>query len=183
MRTVYIHGEQTQRSSVVSQKPHGADMNVSADDYIKSFIDEIEVMNNIDISLKPTTDGKKRKRAAAPIDMETKKPGWVPKPSDDCPIVSWQEDGNTFAVQNPGNKGQMLLKIGLYESADMSFMCGLFLDKGTEMYECVKQLVDKLENIWIDKSSGVPKITGLTQTVTQYSTVSKPPKKRVVRKK
>lgn len=38
----------------------------------------------------------------------------------------------------------------------MVYMCGLILDKGNEN----KQLVDKVEILWIDKSTGVPEITG-----------------------
>lgn len=55
-----------------------------------------------------------------------KKPGWVPKPLDDCPIVLWQEDKNPYAVQTPGNKGQLLLKMELYYSADMTYMYRLY---------------------------------------------------------
>lgn len=172
------------------------DAYISADEYIKTFIDEIEAMNENAVATPPTPPSpptpqmtstttpaatKRRKRQRS-MEAETKKPGWVPKPSDDCPIVSWLEGENTFAVQNPGNNGQLLLKMELYDSADMMFMCGLFLDKDSEMLNSVKQLVDKLENMWIDKSTGVPKMNGLTQTVTQRSTLSKP-KKRAPRKK
>lgn len=168
------------------------DAYASADDYIKSFIDEIEAMNNnADTPAMPTSPStvtapavRKRRNRSSTIAVETKKPGWVPKPTDDCPIVSWLEDGNTFAVQNPGNNGQILLKMELYDSSEMVYMCGLFLDKDSEMHENVKQLVDKVENMWIDKSTGVPKITGLTQTVTQRNVDSpSKPKKRATRKK
>jgi hypothetical protein len=163
---------------------------MSADDYIKSFINEIEVMNENAVAQPLPTQkssataptARKRRKRPSSLEAEAKKPGWVPKPADDCPIVSWMEGEDTFAVQNPGNNGQLLLKMELYDSTDMVFMCGLFLDKDSEMFKGVKQLVDKLENMWIDKSTGVPKTNGLTQTVTQRSKVSKP-KNRTPRKK
>lgn len=83
-------------------------------------------------SIKQPTISKTGKRPNS-IEMETVEPGWVPKPPDDCPIVLWQEDGTTFEVQNPGNKGQISLKTEIYNSADMVYMCGLFLVKYSEM--------------------------------------------------
>lgn len=47
------------------------------------------------------------------------------------------------------------------------------------MHKRVKQLVNKVGNMWIDESSRAPKITGLTKTAISPST----PKKRAVRKK
>ena len=186
----------TQNSSVTHYLSHSADMdaNTSVDEFLQSFIQEINALNALEdnatnIPMEPTnlltepTNEKKRKRASAKPMIE--KPGWVPKPTDDSPIVSWMEDGKLFAVQNPTNKGPLLLKMELYDGIDMVNRCGLYLDKDSEMHQNVKYLFDKLENMWIDKRSGVPKIDGLSQTVTQYITTSSTPKprKRVLNKK
>lgn len=158
----------------------------SADEYIKSFIDEIEAIGaNTTATPAPpppsaAASSKKRKRVEA-VESETKKPGWVPKPATDCPIVSWVDRGNVFAVQNPANIGRSLLKMQLYDGSEMVYMCGLFLDNNSDAYASVGELIDKLENLWIDKSTGVPKTNGLTQTVTpslKDSTTSAKQKKR-----
>ena len=178
-------------------QPHGADVNMdayaSADDYIKSFIEEIEAMNDnaaVPTSQPPqpainpnttTTLSKKRKRPSK-IELEAKKPGWVPKPVTDCQIVSWVDSGNVFAVQNPANAGRSLLKMQLYDGQEIIYMCGLYLDNDSGEYSSAVDLIDKLKNLWIDKATGVPKITGLTQTVApsrnDCATTSTPQKKR-----
>ena len=205
--TVYFERRLSRAASVVRDQPHGADVNMdayaSADDYIKSFIEEIEAMNDnavVPASQPPqppqppqptintttatttaTTLSKKRKRPST-IELEAKKPGWVPKPATDCPIMSWVDSGNVFAVQNPANAGRSLLKMQLYDGQEVIYMCGLYLDNDSGEYASVVDLIDKLENLWIDKATGVPKITGLTQTVApsrnDCATTSPPQKKR-----
>lgn len=149
------------------------------DDILKTFMAEIDALDdNTELALRspsPTTSSKKRKRTTMKQKLENNmKPGWVPKPPDDCPVVSWTENKNIFTVQNPANNGQLLLKMELYNMDDMLFRCGLFLSKNSEVHNNVLHLVDKVENMWIDKPTGIPKINGLTQTVTQCASTSKP---------
>ena len=125
-------------------------------------------------------------------------PGWVPKPSNSSPVVSWTEGDNVYTVQNPNNTGGILLRMELYNGVDRVYSCGLFIDKKGDIHKRTQDLIEKIENLWIDKTTGVPKTEGLTQTVMQRVVVpqqqqqqqqqqkkpqQKPTKRRVVSKK
>lgn len=138
---------------------------VPSDESIVSFLQELQNINDNAVLEEPVTpDSKKRK-----IDsMQHQEQGWVLKPSADCPVVTWVENGHVFTVQNPNNCGSVLLKMEIYKGADTSHpthLAGVYLDESNEVYSHAMDLAMRLENMWVDRVSGIPKVGGLTQTM------------------
>lgn len=158
------------------QQPSSMDVSTGAttdlDIVIQSFLDSIgNNANGVQCAKKRRRVTKQQQQQQQQpsqiVSVHEVKPGWVPKPSDNCPIVSWVDGDNMYAVQNPYNTGELLLKMELYNGSDLQYMCGLFMKKGDDIHKSTEELIEKVENLWIDKTSGVPLINGLTQTVMQ----------------
>ena len=108
-----------------------------------------------------------RSRPKSPV-----KNGWTLKPSIDSPIVCWTEEGYHYAVQNPTNSGKYLLKLQLYNAEESKVTTpihhsGVYLreDIDARLIAEVKELTRKIENLWVNRRTGVPKVTGLSQAM------------------
>ena len=116
---------------------------------------------------------KKKKNGKAPTAPPSSSPtpasGWILKPSEDSPVICWIDKGYRYAVQNPSNQGKTLLKMEIYDA--MSSLTsplhrsGVFLDKTDFSYSLALSLAYELENTWVDRSTGLPKVAGITQTM------------------
>jgi hypothetical protein len=92
--------------------------------------------------------------------------GWVLKPTNDTPSVSWTDDSFQYTVQNPANWGNVLLKIQLYHRDRPKHICGVYLDEKKDDEICIMlmDLITRLEDLWVDRCTGLPRVAGLTQT-------------------
>jgi len=97
--------------------------------------------------------------------------GWTVRPANDAPVVSWVDNEFQYTVRNPDNYGNVLLKVNAYNNGVLIHSCGLYLndDKEDEIYTTLKSLLTQLENMWVDRNTGTPKIDGITQYITRLS--------------
>lgn len=103
----------------------------------------------------------------APV-SDTSFAGWTVKPTNDAPIVTWTnlDSGFQYTVQNPDNCGQCLTKIQVYENGMLTHVSGVYLNRKTEAYNTLQNLLATLENLWVNRQTGSPKIDNLTCTKT-----------------
>lgn len=109
-----------------------------------------------------------------------KKPeGWTMKKNDvpsDSPSLSWTAKGYQYTVKNPSNCGNILLKFSLFKGGRPTHTCGLYLDeeRDSEIYMCLTDLCTRLENLWVNSETGVPKINGINRIATPLPAWRKP---------
>lgn len=107
---------------------------------------------------------KKKKTAPTPTNIESaigQQNGWIVKQVNDAPVISWTDftHGFQYNVQNLRNRGKYLLKLQLFEGGSMKHSSGIYIDQESsrDVFNSVIHLISLLENLWIDRQTGVPK--------------------------
>lgn len=97
--------------------------------------------------------------------------GWEMRQANDAPFIKWTDAGFEYTVQNPTNCGNLLLKIQMFNHGRPINSCGLYLNSNEDKKICnkLKELINLLENMWVDRNSGVSKVDCTIQSAVPLS--------------
>jgi hypothetical protein len=103
------------------------------------------------------------------------KGGWTVRSTNDSPAITWSDNDYQYTVQNPANSGKLLLKLHLLDGGIPTNSCGIYLNNDDdELIDTLNSLLTQLKNMWVDASTGTPKVNGLIQTMMPLSAWRKP---------
>ena len=93
--------------------------------------------------------------------------GWIMRPASDYPSINWIDSGYQYSVQNPANHGKYLLKLNLFNNNRPVHSSGIYINdnKNDKVFIALQGLLNELENLWIHRDNGTPKVAGLVQTI------------------
>lgn len=113
-----------------------------------------------------TASSRKRKITPVTLPATDDWTNWTVKPINDAATIAWTdcEAGYQRTVQNPNNCGTTLLKIQLFENGVAKHVSAVYVEPGTKVYNSMTNLVTNLEDMWVDRETGMPKVEGIVRT-------------------
>jgi hypothetical protein len=108
-----------------------------------------------------------------------KSEGWCVKkdPPADSPTASWSDGWVQYTVKNPANHGNILLKMQVFEGGRPTHSCGVYLDEARDDEICIGlfDLLHRIEDMWVDRHTGVPRTSAVTSSATPLPSWRKAP--------
>ena len=135
---------------------------IEVEQAIRALMGEINAMNENAMPPPPPPPPQESK-------LENNVPiGWTVNTEvpTDSPVISWSSGNCLYSVKNPANYGSVLLKLAVFHNGHPTHSCGLYLEEADETYKRLNDLLTMLGNMWVDHNTGVPKVDGITRTVT-----------------
>lgn len=129
---------------------------------LRCQMEEISAMD--ENAMPPTTKLTKKKQ---PVEWTVKK--YTPI---DSPASNWNDTGCQYTVKSPSNFRNILLRMSVFHGGRPTKSCGFYLheEREDDICLCLLDLLTRLENMWLNSHTGVPKPSRVTRTMSSLPT-------------
>lgn len=111
----------------------------------------------------------------SPTDIHIPSAGWRMRPSSMSSYITWADPEYVYTVRSPDNRGDFIVKTEIYATSQVRDLPAqewwkyplhrsrVELSANSTDLEHLRQWTNHLENLWVDKHTGVPKKSGVAQ--------------------